>query len=180
MVIVMAGLPGTGKTTLAHKLAMAIGAVVLSKDAIRAAAFPDRVRDYSTEQNDLAMEMVYLAMTYIHRRFPDPPIIIDGRTFSRQRQVARLLQVTDCLATPVRWIECVCDEEMARQRLAIEHPQAANRDFELHHDLKGIAEPLAAERLTVDTGRLDLEETVRRCLDYLEVRSGSAFHRPSA
>jgi adenylylsulfate kinase len=39
MLIAMAGLPGTGKSTLANALANALGAAVLNKDRVRAALF---------------------------------------------------------------------------------------------------------------------------------------------
>jgi predicted kinase len=84
----MMGLPGTGKSTLARGVAKALGGVVLSKDEVRAAAFPEAVRDYSEEQDDLAMEMVYQAAGYVLREFPGTPVVIDGRTFTKEKLLA--------------------------------------------------------------------------------------------
>jgi predicted kinase len=44
----MAGLPGTGKSTLARVLANDLGGVVLDKDVIRAALFPAALIEYSS------------------------------------------------------------------------------------------------------------------------------------
>jgi len=87
MLIAMAGLPGTGKSTLAARLAAALDAVVLSKDAVRAALFPPPVRDYSTAQDNLVMEVIFKAAAYTFRTRSQQVVIIDGRTFLRTYQV---------------------------------------------------------------------------------------------
>ena len=60
---------------------------------------------------------------------------------------------------------------MARQRLERDladgrHP-AANRTFALYLSLKAAAEPITVPHLVLDTGRMPLDECVRRCIDYL-------------
>src|SRR5690348_14369339 len=49
MLLIMAGLPATGKTTLARAIAERTGAVVLDKDVIRASLFPAQLIEYSHE-----------------------------------------------------------------------------------------------------------------------------------
>jgi predicted kinase len=170
VIIVMAGLPGTGKSSIAAEIAKALGAVVLSKDVVRAAAFPDAARDYTTAQDDLAMEMIYMALRYLQQHSPQTPIVIDGRTFSKHAQLARLLEVTASLGVEPRILECVCDDETAQRRLRSAHASAANRDFELYRTLQREADPLTLERLTLDTGKLSLADAVQRSLQYLRER----------
>ncbi len=50
----MAGLPGTGKSTLARTLAAKLNGVVLDKDLVRAAVFNEQWIEYSREQDDFA------------------------------------------------------------------------------------------------------------------------------
>jgi predicted kinase len=64
MLIAMAGLPGTGKSTLAHHLAHALAAIVLDKDVIRAALFPPAWVEYSTEQDDFCMSVMFRVSAY--------------------------------------------------------------------------------------------------------------------
>src|SRR5437764_7699619 len=117
MLVAMAGLPGTGKSTLAARLAAELGGVVLGKDPVRAALFPPPVLDYSTEQDDLTMAAVYRAAAYIRRAFPERPVILDGRTFLRAYQVLDLLALGESLGEAPRVIECVCADDVVKKRL---------------------------------------------------------------
>ena len=160
----MAGLPGTGKSTLAQAIAAQLQGVVISKDRMREAAFGPLV-DYSTAQDDFCMEIVYQSARYLWETRPDILVVIDGRTFSRRAQVSRLLEA---LPEAPRWIECVCDDEVARQRLdAASDHLARNRTYELYCAVKSAAEPLELARLIIDTGRVDCSDAVRLVKDYL-------------
>jgi predicted kinase len=171
MLIAMAGLPGTGKSTLAACLAERLGAVVLDKDRVRAALFPPGVLDYSAAQDGIAMAAVYQAAAAILRADPRQAVILDGRTFLRAGQLDDLLTLAASLNERVRVIECVCDDALARERLERDlakaaHP-AGNRTFALYRSLKAAAEPIPIPHLVLDTGRLSPEECVARGLEYL-------------
>ena len=167
----MAGLPGTGKTTLARRLAAELGAVVLSKDAVRSELFPPPVLDYSTEQDELTMSAVFAAAAYVRRTFPTTPVILDGRTFLRAYQIRDLLALGNAVGEGPRVIECVCADDVARERLerdlaAGTHP-ARNRTFELYLAVKARAEPITLPHLTLDTGTTPLDECVTQAVEYL-------------
>ncbi|MBA4063179.1 MAG: hypothetical protein C0501_05595 [Isosphaera sp.] len=175
MLIALAGLPGTGKSTLAARLADALGGVVLCKDVVRAALFPPPVLDYSAAQDDTAMAAVFSAARLLLTADPSRVVILDGRTFRKPRQVADLLALADAAGQPARVIECVCDEATARARLdrdaaAGGHP-AGNRNGDLYAAMKAGAEPLTLPRLILDTGRLPPDECLARSLAYLAAPS---------
>ena len=168
MLIAMAGLPGTGKSAIAARLVEKLGGVVLCKDEVRAALFPPPALDFSREQDDLTLQAIYLAAQSIlaNSRFP---VIIDGRTFSKAYQVQDLYAAVEAMGESPRIIECVCSDEVARERLDRDrlqgnHP-AGNRAFELYLELKARAEPLAVPRLVLDTGKLTLEECVAAAIE---------------
>jgi predicted kinase len=174
VLIAMAGLPATGKSCLAARLAQELGAVVLSKDLVRPTLFPPPVLDYSREQDDICMAAIHQAAAHIFKTVPGRTVILDGRTFSRSYQVRDLLALAEATGQPPVIIECVCADEIARQRLETalakgEHP-AGNRTYSLYRALKDTAEPIELPRLVLDTGILCLEECVALCLDYLKGR----------
>jgi adenylylsulfate kinase len=171
MLIAMAGLPGTGKSTLAARLAEPLAAVVLSKDTVRAALFPPPVLDYCRAQDDLCMDAIFRAAAYTLKTFPLQPVILDARTFLRAYQVRDLLALAESVGERPRLIECTCTDELARARLEKDlaegrHP-ARNRTYALYRELKATSEPLLVPRLVLDTGELSLEECVQRSLAYL-------------
>lgn len=172
MLTALAGLPATGKSTLATNLARELGAVVLNKDHVRAALFPPPVLNYSREQDDICMAAIYRATASILRSFPRSVVILDGRTFLRSYQVRDLLDLAAAVHEEPRIIECVCSDEVARARLekdgAAQGHLAGNRTYALYLALKAAAEPIGVPRLVLDTGALSPEECVERALAYLE------------
>ena len=160
--IAMAGLPGTGKTTLANALIQAmisdahkVAPIILNKDALRAALFPPGLIEYSTEQDDFCVDIILLVAKYLFRKAHHRIVILDGRTFSQRYQVDSVERAASDMGIKVYWIECVCDPETAKQRLTNDknkgiHP-AANRQPSLYDKVKACAEPLIVEHLSVDT-----------------------------
>jgi adenylylsulfate kinase len=167
MIVIMAGLPGTGKSTLSRALAKAADGVVLNKDLLREAAFSEPFVEYSTGQDDFVQGLMERTATYLLMRRPSLYVFFDGRTFSRSYQIERVIALADKLGTPWRVVECVCAEEVARARIeaASQHP-AKNRDFALYQAVRDKFEPIEQPKLVVDTGQ-PLEENISRALHYL-------------
>ncbi len=172
MFIAMAGLPGTGKSAIAAELEKRLNALVLNKDKIRAELFSNEIINFSREQDDLCMKVIFVISEYILRTNPEQTIIIDGRTFSKSCQIEQLLSRAESLKVKPVIIECICDDNIARQRLDNDQRmgahQAGNRTYILYLELKEKAEPINADRLVIDTGKESLEKSVERCVAYLK------------
>jgi len=71
VIVLMAGLPGTGKTTVARELASQVSGTILSKDEIRHTLFERRDVEYSTEQDDFCVGVMLETAAYILRKHPE-------------------------------------------------------------------------------------------------------------
>ena len=157
MIVIMAGLPGTGKSTLAQALATRISGRILDKDAVRHALFSEAEIEYSTEQDDFVMQVMLRTAGWISQKDPARIVFLDGRPFSRRYQLDLVLKA--CSDMGQRWciLECVCSEETAHKRITDqassgEHP-AANRDLRLYQEVKARFEPITLPKTVIDTNR---------------------------
>jgi adenylylsulfate kinase len=163
MIVLMAGLPGTGKSSLARALSERLTGTVLSKDEIRHVLFTPRDLAYTTEQDDLVMGTVLQAAGWICRADPKRYVILDGRTFSRRYQVDRVFDFANSIGQQCRILECACSAETARSRLAYqagagEHP-AGNRTFDLYLEIRARFEAITRPKTVIDT-----DETMEACV----------------
>ncbi len=170
MVVIMAGLPGTGKSALARSLAERLPAAILDKDVIRAALFTPAHVEYSRAQDDFCQEIMLQTAAYLLGRNSSSCILLDGRTFSRRYQRERVLQF--CTQLKTRWaiLECVCSEPTALARLekaATEriHP-ATNRTSDLYRQIRREWEPIEHPKLLVDT-EASLDSCAEQAMQYL-------------
>jgi predicted kinase len=168
MYVLIAGLPGTGKSTLAGALASQLNGVVLSKDTVRATLFPGELTDYTREQDDLCFEMVLGAAAYLAHRSRAEFIFLDGRTFSRREQVERAVRAAVEADCGWRILLTTCPDAVAEARLLAEgdHHPAANRTVNLYRRLKARFEPIADPHCEVDTSQ-PLEASVQLAAAWL-------------
>lgn len=166
----MAGLPGTGKTTLARALAARTSGRVLSKDDVRHALFSADEIEYSSRQDDFCQQVMLETATYLLQRDRSRVIFLDGRPFSRRYQIDNVVNAAASLHQSWRIIECVCPEEFAKLRLEEQskvgsHP-AGNRNLQLYLDVKSRFEAITLPKVVIDTCQ-PLEECVQAALNTL-------------
>jgi len=155
MIVLMAGLPGTGKSTLARELAARTSGRVLSKDDIRHAIFlPDEI-EYSSRQDDFCMKQMLETAGFLLSRNRTRAIFLDGRPFSRRYQIENVLAAAAAMHQPWRILECVCSDVTAQRRLssdvqADKHP-ARNRGYQLYLEVRGRFETITHAKTVIDT-----------------------------
>jgi adenylylsulfate kinase len=155
MIVLMAGLPGTGKTTLARALAARVRGQVLSKDEIRHALFSADEIEYSSQQDDFCQHVMLQTAASLLERDAKLIAFLDGRPFSRRYQIENVMNAAASLHQSWRIIECVCSEELARQRLeehaALGAHLAGNRDFQLYLEVKARFETISFPKTVIET-----------------------------
>jgi len=161
MLILMAGLPGTGKSTLSRALAAELGGTVISKDEIRAVLFEPKDIEYSTEQDEFVMRIMLKTAGYLLRKHPERHVFLDGRTFSRAYQLKRATGYAEAIGQPWRILECLCSEASSRKRLESDRTHvAANRDFNLYLEVKARFEEITLPKSVIDT-----DEPLSACIE---------------
>jgi|SRR5271156_1274759 len=172
MIVLMAGLPGTGKTTLARELAARTSGRVLSKDEFRHAIFLPEEIEYSSRQDDFCLQLMLETAGYLLSRIPSSVVILDGRPFSRRYQIENVVAAAAALHQPWRILECICSEQTANGRLAADaeansHP-AGNRNFQLYLEVKARFEAITHAKTVLNTDQ-PLQDCIERALDALRV-----------
>jgi predicted kinase len=151
--VLFAGLPGTGKSTLARAIADRLGAAVLDKDRVRGALFPGALTDYTAQQDELCMRAMLEAAAYLTELKRVEYIFFDGRTFSQRGQIEVVLLAAARAGARWRIVHVTCADAVAEERLARSDPShpAKNRDAALYRRIKQQFEPITQVKLEVDT-----------------------------
>jgi predicted kinase len=151
--VLFAGLPGTGKSTLARAMAERLGAAVLDKDRVRGVLFPGALTDYSREQDQLCIHAMLEAAAYLTERRRVNYIFFDGRAFSVHEQIEEVLRAAERAGARWRIVHLTCADAVAEGRLAAQDPghPAKNRDPSLYRRIKQHFEPILQAKLEVDT-----------------------------
>jgi predicted kinase len=168
-VILLVGLPGVGKTTLASALAARGGGCILSRDEIRNGIFPEQFLDYSPRQNNIATETLFTVLAYLLDVHRPNRLIIDGKPFSRAREIHALRDLVHLHGGKIDVIHCRAPLGEIQRRLVegLADPinKRAERTPEKAERIHREFEPLDVAHLTLDMTR-PLDELVEAVIAY--------------
>mgnify|MGYP002395464147 CR=1 FL=1 len=160
--ILMCGLSGTGKTTVARQLAARLAAIHLRSDVERkrlhGLAMTDSSRDlgqdiYSAQASEHTFsQLEELAQEILSC---DLPVIVDA-TFIDQALRQRFIDLADRLTMPWVIVECTASEAEVRQRLEARTGDASEASLQQYFDQRAAFEEFNAgelsSRVIVDSG----------------------------
>jgi len=146
--VIICGLPGTGKTTLAKALAPLLNAVVLSTDKIRKELIEHPT--YSKQERRLIYDVMLLLAEYLHNAGIN--CILDA-TFSRRRSRKEAIRKLELQPFEFHIVECVCPEDVVIARLCARKGDYSDADVLVYKKMKEVYEPVQEEHISADATR---------------------------
>ena len=148
MIVIICGLPGVGKTTLAKNLALLIDASILSTDKIRKELISNPT--YQKEERALIYDVMILLAKYLQQSGRN--CILDA-TFNKKdsrNQVKNKIQVSE---DQFFIVECTCPEKIIFSRLKNRKEDYSDADVSVYQKMKKIYESVKCKHITVDTSQ---------------------------
>jgi uncharacterized protein len=169
MLILVTGLPGSGKSTVAGRIAEHVNAVVINSDTLRRELFPV-TRTYDSNETQTVIRET-------RRRTRE--LLSEGKTvvldalFTKQRPRDEYRRLAEELDIPYAIIHVTASEEAIRERLEA-RPRtgdASEATFEYYLDRKPHFEPIAGDHFRIDNsgGLPEMEEKVQALLEELRL-----------
>lgn len=171
--VVLLGLPGTGKSTLARALA-GEGFVWVRSDAVRKQLAglppeqPARAGANAGIYSEAWSERTYaVCLERARARLLEGERVVVDANFKADAQRRPFVALARALGVPVRMVVCTADEAVVRDRLSARTGDASDADVAVYLRARAAWEPLAPEHAaiadTVDTGG-PREEVAERVL----------------
>jgi predicted kinase len=161
MLILVVGLPGTGKTTFAEKLAKEINGIHINSDKIRIEI------GKQGEYDSTSKAAVYKALQEKAEEIlkQQKHIVVDATLYKNiLREPFTELAVQ--YKTPIMWIELKADEKVVRDRVEVKR-KYSEANFEVYQKIKAAYEPLGIDHLVLWSDRLEITEMIKKAKDYL-------------
>lgn len=165
MLLLITGLPGAGKTTLARALAARTGALQLNSDVLRR-ELGLRGHYRPEDKNQVYERLLARARAAL---LAGQNVVVDSTFFLESiREPFRRL-ATAC-RVPLYWVEVQAQEHHIRERL--QHPRPdSEADAAVFEKIKMAYEPLPEPHLVLHTDELPLDALVEAVQEYLQAQS---------
>ncbi|MHC5078773.1 MAG: AAA family ATPase [Planctomycetota bacterium] len=138
--VVMCGLPGSGKSSLAERIAALLDADVLSTDAIRMSHFPPqstmRSFRYSTEVSSAVYRILRLEAEV--RLLQGRSVVLDATCLLREGR-PEMLEMAREAKSPILFLSCTAEEEAIEARTRNRKPgedHFSEADLEVYRQMK--------------------------------------------
>lgn len=164
MLILICGLPATGKSTVARRLAKLTRAELLRTDAIRKRIILKP--SYSKKEKNTVYRTVFLLADYLIKNGVD--VIIDG-TFYTESLRREAQEIAKRRGARFFLVETSCPEKLVLERLKRRKRSLrslSDADLEVYYKIKKIFEPITEEHITVETA-WDIKKAVNEAYEQI-------------
>lgn len=154
--VVVCGVPGVGKTTVAERVADRLDAELFRTDVVRKELDPDP--SYTEAETERVYEEIV-------RRGREAALdgrgaVLDG-TFKKRHLREQVETAVDGVAVDPRFVKVECEERVVRERIDGRQDDESDADYEIHQMFKQTFDPLERPHVTVDNSG-DLAATRRQ------------------
>lgn len=145
LLVVVCGLPGVGKTTVASTIAERIDGAHLRTDVIRKELFPDP--EYApAETRRVYEEMLGRARSVVEG---GGSVVVDG-TFTEQSRRECAVATAKAEGAGFRMVKVECSTDVVKRRIENRENDASDADFEIHTMHRDRFDPVSMEHVVVD------------------------------
>ena len=160
MVIIVFGLPGSGKSYFATRLAAKLDAIYVNSDQLRMNMFSTRT--YTDAEKLLVYDSMSAAMT--DALITNRAIVLDA-TFYKEAIRNSFEQKAAAFNERIIYIEVTAPEDIIAERL--ERPRYSEADFAVYLKLKALFEPMQQEHLVLISSNSDIAPALLQAIEYI-------------
>lgn len=162
MLIIVMGLPGSGKSYFARRLAKEIGADYVGSDELRKKM--GLLGKYKMENRvSVYNEMIKIAKELLSKGVA---VVLDG-TFYLQFMRDMATSMAQSLSSKFFVIMVEADDALIGKRLSMPR-EDSEADLAVHYLIKGEFDPLLEPHLLIHSTNDNLEENLEKAMDFLE------------
>ena len=164
MIILVCGLPGTGKSSLGKRISEKNGFVHLRTDEIRKKIYDKP--EYTDKSKETTYRAFFLIAEYLLKS--NKSCILDG-TFYMEKYRKSVFDLSKNTNHPLKIIECVNDEERIKRKIK-ERNDVSDADFSVYLKIKDLWEPIEEEHMTIRMDEFfdDKISGMKKVMDYIE------------
>lgn len=161
MLIIVSGLPGTGKTSLALALSARLSAEHFNTDMIR-----DEMQKRGQYDKETKKVIYEELCRRVQGALENGKTVVIDATFYQEEFRLVFLKLAETQKVALHWIELEAAPAVIRQRVSKKRAYS-EADFAVYQKIKKAYEPLTIPHLVLPSGRKEVEELAEEALAYI-------------
>lgn len=162
MIVIVMGLPGSGKSYFASRLAAVMHAVYISSDKVRRALIASRT--YMEEEKELVYANMLVQMLQMIQENKD--VVLDATFYTDAIRKKFIRAAGETVV--IIFIEIIAGEELIKERLKQTRADS-EADFSVYKIIQGRWEPLQQAHLELESTNNNIDSMLGKTVKYLDL-----------